>query len=481
MRSELGNGTITLSEIEKMTGGRLVLCGVSADKNIKDVCTDSREVGEDSLFAAIRGERTDGHLYIPKVLALGSAVLAEKMPAENELAGLSYGVVLVDDTVAALGRIASEYKKRINCFTVGVTGSVGKTTTKEFIASVLEKKCKTYKTEGNHNSVIGLPLSIMEMTGECGAAVLEMGMSGFGEISSMTRAAHPNIGVITTIGTSHLEMLGSRENIALAKMEIAEGLTEDGILLLNGDEPLLLSADKGSHKTLYVGLNNRDADFRALNIRIGVMKTTFDLVYNGKVYSNIEIPVMGSHNVYAALFAFAVGMLCGMDDEAIREGLTGFKSPGMRQNIYDLGGITLIEDCYNASPESMRSAIKVLSELSAQKGSARCAALLGDMLELGTTSAALHRGVGEYFAENGGNLLFTYGKMAENIATAAIESGMRAENVYVDTVAGTPEKIVNAMLRTLKRGDVLLVKASRGMQAEKVIEYIKQNISKFLV
>lgn len=480
MRSELKAGALTLREIEKMTGGKLHVRGFSDDARIADVCTDSREAGEGTLFAAIRGERTDGHLYIPNVLRNGAFVLAEKMPSEQELDGLSYGIVTVDDTVSALGRLASEYKKRMNCFTVGVTGSVGKTTTKEFIASVLTKKCRTYRTEGNHNSVIGLPLSVLEMENDCGAAVLEMGMSGFGEISSMTRAARPDIAVITTIGTSHLEMLGSRENICRAKMEIAEGLSEDGILLLNGDEPLLLSADKGGHKTLYVGLENRDADFRALNIRVGVMKTTFDLVYGGKVYSNMEIPVMGRHNVYAALFAFAVGTLCGMTDEAIRAGLADFRSPGMRQNIYEVGGITLIEDCYNASPESMRSAINVLSELSSQKGGARCAALLGDMLELGESSAALHRGVGEYFAEKGGELLFTYGPMAENIALAAIERGMRPGNVYVCTEANVPEKIGSIMLGTLGRGDVLLVKASRGMQAEKVIEYLKQNADKFL-
>lgn len=479
MKSELKAGALTPREIEKMTGGRLTLHGMSDSIKINNVCTDSREADEGSLFAAIRGERTDGHLYIPDVIRRGALVLAEKLPSDAELSGLSYGIVLVPDTTAALGMIAGEYKKRMSCFTVGVTGSVGKTTTKEFIASVLAKKSKTYRTEGNRNSVIGLPLSVMEMERDCGAAVLEMGMSGFGEISSMTRAARPDVGVITTIGTSHLEMLGSRENICLAKMEIAEGLSDDGILLLNGDEPLLTSAGKGGHKALYVGLENREADFRALNIRIGVMKTTFDLVCKGKVYPNIEIPVMGRHNVYAALFAFAVGMICGMADEEIRAGLADFKSVGMRQNIYEVGGITLIEDCYNASPESMRSAINVLTELSRQRGGARRAALLGDMLELGETSCALHRGVGEYFAENGGDLLFTYGPMAENIALAAMKCGMRPENVYVNTEAGTPDKIGKIMLHTLKKGDVLLVKASRGMEAEKVIEYLKRNSADF--
>lgn len=476
MISELKNGSISLSEIEKMTGGRLVCAGIS-DAEIDRICTDSREASEGTLFAAIRGERTDGHLYIPRALENGCrAILAEKMPEGAD--GFDFAAVLAEDTVEALGKIAEEYKKKNPCFTVGVTGSVGKTTTKEFIAAVLGRKFMTYRTEGNHNSVIGLPLSIMEIPAGCGAAVLEMGMSGFGEISSMTRAARPDVAVITNIGTSHMEMLGSRENICRAKMEIAEGLSEDGILLLNGDEPLLRGADKGGRKALYVSLENRDADFRALKIRVEVKKTTFDLLWNGRVYSNIEIPVMGRHNVYAALFAFAVGTLCGMDENEIREGLSDFRSPGMRQNIYDAGGITLIEDCYNASPESMRSAINVLSELSEHKNGARTAALLGDMLELGESSEKLHREVGEYLARSGCRLLFAYGPMAEKIAESAVENGMSPENVYVNRTKGTPEKTGELMLHALREGDILLVKASRGMEAEKVIEYLKKHLSK---
>lgn len=477
MKAEFATGKLTINEICEMCKGRLVLSGMSGDASAAGICTDSREADAATVFAAIRGERVDGHDYIASAALRGCPfALAERLP---DMSGANkYAIVLVEDTVRALGRIASEYKKRFACVTVGVTGSVGKTTTKEFIAAVLGEHYKTYKTEGNHNSVIGMPLSVMEMPRDTGAAVFEMGMSGFGEISAMTNAARPDIAVITTIGTSHMEQLGSRENICLAKMEIAEGLDEDGILILNGDEPLLVSADKSGHKVFYVGIENRDADMRALNIRMGIKRTTFDLLCGGRIYSNIELPVMGQHNVYAALFAFAVGKSCGMDAEEIRRGLLGYKSVGMRQNIYGLGGITLIEDCYNASPESMRSAIDVLSELSEQKDGARTVALLGDMLELGETSPLLHKDVGAYIAKKGCGLLFTYGERAQNIALSAIENGMNPENVYVNLKAESPEITGEMMLHALRSGDILLVKASRSMAAERVIGFLKENIDK---
>ncbi|MBQ8207106.1 MAG: UDP-N-acetylmuramoyl-tripeptide--D-alanyl-D-alanine ligase [Clostridia bacterium] len=479
MKSVFATKKLTLNEINEICGGRLICSGIEGDAVIDGICTDSREADEKTLFVAIEGEHVDGHDYILSAVGRGCPFsLASKMTEMNT--EKPYGIILVEDTVAALGKIAKAYKANYDCFTVGVTGSVGKTTTKEFIAAVLSEKTRTFKTEGNHNSVIGMPLSMLEMPEKMGAAVLEMGMSGFGEISSMARAARPDVAVITTIGTSHMEQLGSRENICRAKMEITEGLSEDGVLILNGDEPLLVSADKGGKKVFYIAIENRDADCRALNIRMSIGKTVFDLLSGGRIYSDIEIPVMGQHNVYAALFAFSVGKLFGMDIEAIRRGLMNYRNIGMRQNIYGLGGITLIEDCYNASPESMRSAIDVMHELSEQKKGARTAALLGDMLELGENSPMLHREVGRYLARSGADLLFAYGPRAENIALAAIENGMKPENVYVNLKAGTPEITGDMMIHALKKDDILLVKASRSVAAEKVIEYLRENIDKLL-
>lgn len=479
MKTEFKNGKPTIKDIKNMCGGTLICSGLSENSIVSSICTDSREASSQTVFVAICGERVDGHDYIAKTIKGGCPFsIASKIPDMSSVENEPYAIVLVEDTLKAIGQLAHEYKKRVDPITVGVTGSVGKTTTKEFVSSVLCEKYKTFKTEGNHNSTIGLPMSIMEMTSDVGAAVLEMGMSDFGEISQMTNIARPNIAIVTNIGTSHMEHLGSRENICRAKMEIAEGLCDDGILLLNGDEPLLVGADKGGHKTIYVSLESRDADARALNIREEFMKTTFDMLYEGKIYSNIELPVMGKHNIYAALFAFVAGKICGMDDEDIRRGLMSYRSVGMRQNIYDLCGITLIEDCYNASPESMRSAIDVLSELSKQKGNSRKVALLGDMLELGERSEELHRGVGEYLAVHGCDLLFTYGEKAENIASSAIKHGMKTENVHINREAGAPENVGNKMLALLCHGDILLVKASRSMAAEKIIEFLKDNKDK---
>lgn len=474
MKTEMKLGRLKMSDIENICGGRLVCLGVGGENSFLSLCTDSREADYDTLFIALKGEKVDGHDYISAAMERGcSCVIAERVP--KNLVGTSVCILVVDNTVSALGKISNALKKKIKCKTVAVTGSVGKTTTKEFIFSVLSQKYKTFKTEGNHNSTIGLPMSVLGMEKSVEAAVLEMGMSDFGEIELMSHSAEPDIAVITTIGTSHLEQLGTRENICRAKMEITSGMKYGGTLILNGDEPLLWEKKGSESKPVFVALHRREAEFRAVNIRGGIMNTTFDLIYGNKVYADIEIPVMGEHNVYAALFAIACGFRLGLDDSQIRAGVMKFRNTGMRQNIYDFEGITVIEDCYNASPESMRSGIDVLTELSERKGGARTAALLGDMLELGENSEVLHRQVGRYLAEKKCRVLFAYGPMAEKIALAATEHGMRAENVYVCKDATNHADMGEILLHALCREDVLLVKASRGMAAEKIIEYIKNN------
>lgn len=477
MKTKFSHIEPTIGVIAELCQGKLVLSGMSGDEMPKAICTDSREADEDTIFVAIVGERVDGHDYMSSAADKGCrffiATRLPEMKTDNP-----YAIVLVDDAEKALAAIGGYFRQKCGCFTVGITGSVGKTTTKEFVYSVLAEKAKTFKTEGNFNSVIGMPMSMVEMPKDSGAAVFEMGMSGFGEISALTNIAKPNVAIITTIGTSHMELLGSRENICRAKMEIAEGLDENGILLLNGDEPLLRQADKGGRKVFYVGIENREADLRALNIRMSIGKTTFDILSGGRIYTDIEIPVMGQHNVYAALFAFSVGRIFGMDIEAIRRGLLSYKSAKMRQNIYELCGITVIEDCYNASPESMRSAIDVMHELSAQKGGARTVALLGDMLELGENSPQLHRQVGEYLVKSGVQLLLTYGERAKDIALAAQKSGMKAENIFVNPKAKTPEISGEMLLHVLRKDDILLVKASRSIAAEEIIRYLESNKDK---
>ncbi len=469
MKSVLSLYRYTAAELASVVKGILYGDGSAV---VESVVTDSREVGENSLFAAIPGERVDGHDFIAAAAAAGAVcVLASRMPEEVPE---SCAVVLVSDAVAALGALAHDYAAKTAGRTVAVTGSVGKTTTKEFLSAVLGQRFRLHKTSGNHNNEIGLPMTVLDAPEGVEAKVYEMGMCDFGEIDYLSRIAEPDIAIVTTIGSSHLETLGTRENICRAKLEITHGLKPDGILLCNGDEPLLYHETLEGRTPVFVAIRNRHADFRAVNIRAGIGKTTFDLLCRDRAVTNIEIPVPGTHHVYAALFAYAVGVLFGMEEQEIRRGLLSFKNTGMRQHIYDLHGVTIIEDCYNASPESMRAAIDVLFALAEQRG-ARALALLGDMRELGRDSALMHNQLGIGVAQRGLDYLFTLGGIAEEIALGAIRGGMRADRVYANPDCARPDHSGEMLLQILRPGDVLLVKASRAVAAERVIAYLKEN------
>ena len=473
MIAELKIKRLTAAEIASATGGRLV--GADVERSVSSIAYDSREVTENCLFCATKGERADGHDYIKTAIDSGAAViLAERIPDGVSTDDASF--VLVDDTVAALGALAGYYRDLSDAVAVGVTGSVGKTTTKDFIASVLSVRYKTLKTEGNHNNEIGFPMTLFGLAPETERAVLEMGMSSRGEISFMTRLAHPKYAVITNIGTSHIASLGSRENICLAKYEIAEGMDENGVLVLNGDEPLLTEyKGKVAPQRKYVGIYNKNADCKAVNIRTRENGMTFDVLYDGNAAVNVEIPVLGRHNVYNALFAWEIGSLCGMRDDEIRRGLLSFEGTKMRQKIYSIGRITVIEDCYNAAPESMRAAIDVLITKASASGGAPCA-LLGDMLELGENTRLLHDQLGQYAAQMKVARLYCYGEMADTVAEAAIKKGVRADDVYVARDTSDPAHMAKMIASSVKDGDVLLVKASRGIAAERVIEELKKLI-----
>ncbi len=472
MKSVLSLYRYTAAEIASAVDGELHCFGCDGNAVVRSVVTDSREAEPGALFAAIPGERVDGHDFIASAVAGGACcVLASHIP-DAELSDCA--VVLVSDVVASLGALARDYARKTPGRTVAVTGSVGKTTTKEFLAAVLGQKFCLHKTAGNHNNEIGLPMTLLDAPENVEAKVYEMGMCDFGEIDYLSRIAEPDIAIVTTIGSSHLETLGTRENICRAKLEITHGLKTDGVLICNGDEPLLFRETLEGRKPVFVAIRNRHADFRAVNIRAGIGKTTFDLLYHNRAVTNVEIPVMGTHHVYAALFAYAVGVLCGMQDDEIRRGLLAFRNTGMRQNIYDLHGVTVIEDCYNASPESMRAAIDVLFSLAGQRG-ARTVALLGDMRELGRDSALMHNQLGISVAQRRLDYLFTLGGIAEEIAQGAICTGMRADRVYANPDCGRPDHSGEMLLKILRPGDVLLVKASRAVAAERVIAYLKEN------
>lgn len=475
MKSILTLYRYTAAELAAITGGTLAPAD-AGDVGFDRVVTDSREAEPGALFLAIPGERVDGHRFIPAAAELGARVFLCLHLPDVIPAGCAF--VCVPDVVLALGALATDYAARTPGYTVAVTGSVGKTTTKEFISAVLSRRMVVHKSTGNHNNEIGMPMMVLAAPADVGAKVYEMGMCGLGEIDYLTRIARPDVAVITTIGSSHLEQLGSRENICRAKCEIAHGLGEGGVLLCNGDEPLLCRDEIEGVRPTHVACRLRTADFRAVNIRPGVGKTVFDLIYGNRAVTNVEIPAMGIHNVYAALFAYAVGVECGMDDGEIRAGLLAFENTGMRQHLIDVGGVAVIEDCYNASPESMRAALEVLCELSRQRGGARTLALLGDMRELGRDSMLMHQQLGIALAQKKIDYLFTIGTIAEEIAAGAIHNGMRADHVYVNPDTEKPNYSGEMLLDVLRPGDILLVKASRAVAAERVIDYLREHASR---
>lgn len=449
---------MSLAEIAKITDGELFY---SSSELIKNISLDSREIEAGTLFVAIKGERFDGHDFIGKAFEDGAAaIVCERIPYK-----VKGNVILVDNSLYAFGSIAKNHKRLVAPLTVGITGSVGKTTTKQFIFSVLDQKFNTHKTDGNFNNEIGLPITILRMPCDTEALVLEMGMSFKGEISRLSGIAEPDIAVITNVGSSHIENLGSREGIRDAKMEIADGLKEGGKLVLNGDEPLLA----GVEGAIYVSMENEESDYRAVNIIETDGGYTFDIATREGVVCGFEIKTLGIHNVYNAVISYAVGKLAGMEDEAIREGLLKFENTGMRQNIYENKGYTIIEDCYNASPESMKASLKVLCS-KAKEG--RKIAVLGDMLELGAYSETLHRAVGQAVFDLGIDKLFTFGPLAEFIAKGAIEAGMSRENILSVTDKEDTEGIVKAINDEAAEGDTLLFKASRGIRLERITELL---------
>lgn len=478
IKINVNGGSISVSRVAELCGGR-VMGGAaeSLDAPIRYICTDSREVGEGVLFAAIVGERADGHDYINSVAAAGAAaVLGEKMP---DGVTVDIPVIVTGSTVAALTALAAGFADSIAARRIAVTGSVGKTTTKEFIAAVLAEHVPSggvFRTEGNKNSTIGMPLTMLGIPANAEYAVLEMGMSGLGEIEAMSLAARPEIAVITNVGSSHLEYLKTRENIARAKLEVRAGLKSDGILLLNGDEPLLADAWQNDIRAVrFSASGDENADFYISELVDSADGCMFTMNSRKRVIKNIKIPVRGRHNAQAALIAAAIGALLELSDDEILHGAAAFRPAAMRQSFINAGGLSVIEDCYNASPESMRAAIDVLITAAAERGGIP-AAILGDMGELGEGSAEMHRSVGEYFAERGGGFLVAIGPMSAHTARGAAAAGLSPEcivRIADITSDDSPRIAAEAARRTLGERDCLLVKASRSVRAERIIESLR--------
>lgn len=447
-------------KISKWINGRLIGNeSVIADK----VSTDSRILTEGSLFVAIRGENFDGHRFIDEAFKKGASIVIseEEYPAKEGSA-----VIVVDDTVKALGELAKNYIKTFDITVIGITGSVGKTTTKEMIAQVLSTQYNVHKTMGNFNNHIGLPLSVLSLNRQHSVAVFEMGMSAMGEIDYLSRIIQPDIGVITNIGISHIEKLGSRQNILRAKLEIINGMKEHGVLILNGDDELL-SGLEGllPMPVIFYGINE-NCNVQGYSIEsMGEKGVRFSVnIRNRDV--DIFLPVPGIHNVSDALAAIACAVELGITEENIQKGLVQYSSEKMRLNIVDYGNIKVINDAYNAAPSSSIAALSVLREVA---GSRRSIAVLGDMMELGEYSGEAHRNVGARVAHEKIDYLVAVGELARDYVSGAIEAGMDKNHIIYIPDA---ESATVSLKQLIQPHDVVLFKGSRGMHLDRIIERI---------
>lgn len=448
------NEEVSLAQAADWCGG--TVAAEYAEKTFHGANFDTRRLQPGELFAAITGVR-DGHDFAADAISGGAAAVLASKPLAAEIPA-----IYVKDTVTALQAIAAAYRRSLPLKSVGITGSVGKTTTKEMIAAVLETTYRTEKTAANFNNGLGLPVTVLGLRPDCEAAVLEMGMNHFGELSILTQIAQPDIAVITNVGTAHIENLGSREGILHAKLELLEGLRPGGTVIFNGDDDMLRSVRKKHHAKCF-GISP-DCDVRAEDICISDGGVRFTAAA-GELRFPVELPVVGMHNVSNALAAIAVGLELNVPVAGIQAGLAGFHNTGMRQKVYSLRGMTVIEDCYNAGPESMRAALQVLKDT---KADGRRIAILGGMLELGDHAPLAHFEVGREAAQCA-DLLFAYGAHAEQYIRGAEEAGLPAQ------LYPTHEALAEALRRTTKPGDVLLVKGSRGMRMERVLELLRND------
>jgi UDP-N-acetylmuramoyl-tripeptide--D-alanyl-D-alanine ligase len=422
---------------------------------ITAVSTDSRSIPEGALFLALCGERFDGHKFIDTAIANGAVAVV----SAKEIAA-PVPVIRVEDTGRALLALAGGYRSLFSMPVVGITGSVGKTTTKEMTAAVLREKFNTMYTQGNLNNEIGMPLTVFRMEEDTEAAVLEMGMSNFEEISRMTVQAKPDVAVITNIGVSHIEFLGSREGICQAKLEILEGLRPGGTAVLCGDEPLLWEKRETlGVSAVYFGIENPSCDVRAENILLSDDCVQFTAQVFDRRFP-VTIHTAGRHNVYNALAAASVGAVLGLSDAEIAAGLASFAD--LHQSIYRKNGFFVIDACYNASPDSVEASLDVLRELDT---AGKRFAVLGGMRELGAYQDEGHRRCGRRAAACA-DFLYALGDGAEQYREGAREAGMPEEAIRLFT---THEEMAQALREDAKPGDALLFKGSRYWTMEKVL------------
>jgi len=460
--SEL-NYKFSAADVLKITGGRLLHGSLSVP--FKNISTDSRTIKPEELFIALKGERFDGHNFIPQVYEKGAnGVIVKRSSLEDKGWEGEWTVIEVDDTLRALGDIAHFWRMKHPIPIVGITGSNGKTTTKEMIGSILEITFNILKIEGNFNNLIGLPMTLLRLSKKDEIAVLEMGTNARGEIKRLSEISVPDVAVITNIGQAHLQGLLSVEDVREEKGELFKILREDSFAIINQDDPMVLKL-AAECKCRKIGFSmSGDADLMAKDVSVSDSgKVSFRLADENKD-AIIDLPLYGVFTVYNALAAAGVAQSLGVGLEIIKEGLERFKPLPGRMEIMELDGYTIINDTYNANPNSMGQALKTLTGF---KRTGRTIAVLGDMLELGEFTESAHIQIGRMVSGLGIDYLFTLGKNSVNIALAASEGGMNEKNIYMEN----EHQDVTAKLRAIiTKGDCILVKGSRGMKMELIIK-----------
>lgn len=497
---------LSLSEIEKACGGTLVLQKADENRKVSSVVIDSRLVTAEGVFVATVGERVDGHRFIADVYEKGaSLVITEKTPeqveAEHGIKAASWGsYLLVKDSLQALKDIAEYYRSKLTIPVVGITGSVGKTSTKEFIAGVLSEKYHVLKTEGNFNNEIGVPLTLLRIRPEHEAAVVEMGISNFGEMHRLSKMARPNICVITNIGQCHLENLKTRDGILKAKTEIFDYMAAGGEVCLNGeDDKLRTVTEVNGKKTHFFGLGAFPEEVYADEIQgkglwgsdavlhMLRMRSTKDVQGNvqgaADMATPIHVPLPGAHMVSNAAAAACVARILGLTPEQIAEGIQRVSAIGGRNNLIRLPHYTLIDDCYNANPVSMKAALDLLAMADTEK-----AAILGDMFELGSNSDALHAEVGAYAVQKGIDRIYCVGENSRHMYEGAQkevskapaerqaqESGQEQQKIrHYATRKELLADLAKNREALITEGCTALIKASHGMVFTEVLEFLKE-------
>lgn len=458
----MNNKILTVDKIVEICKNAVISRGT--ESTVGKICSDTRQINEGDLFISFKSELGDGTKYIEEALKKGAmGVITEYEITEKIKSTYNNKLLIkVKDVINTVQQLA-EYKRSLyDIPVVAITGSVGKTSTKDIIASVLEQEFNVVKTKGNYNNHIGVPLTILNWDEETEAAVVEMGMNHFGEIEKLTKIAKPTVAVITNIGTAHIGLLGSRENILKAKLEILEGLTNNGKIIINNDNDLLHTCNTKKYKKITYGINNL-SDYMAYNIKRNENCSEYKIHLEEKE-ENVLVPMPGEHFIYNSLCAIAVGKTLKIENKKIINGIKKFEMSKNRNEIINVNNLKIINDFYNASYDSMQASLGVLKSTEGN----RKIAILGDMLELGKYSETLHRKVGEEVVKNKIDILCTVGKLANFIADQAKKIGTCKVYEF-----NTNKECIDYISEIVKKGDCILLKASNAMHFGEISEFLQ--------